>query len=61
MPGSLSFYLWEPTGLKPSQVVDKLIQIALEVHKTKQQKIFSYDVGLLVKAASSGLKFGIKK
>lgn len=60
MPGSLSFYLWQPVGLEPNQLTDKLIQIALETHAAKQQKIFSYDVGLIAKAAMSGFKFGLK-
>jgi D-alanine-D-alanine ligase len=60
MPGSFSSYLWQPVGLTPRQVIDKLIEIALETHAAKQQRIFSYDAGLIQKAELSGLKFGLK-
>jgi D-alanine-D-alanine ligase len=60
VPGSMSFYLWEPKGLTPTQIVDRLIEIALEVHANKQKRIFTYDAGLLDKAASQGIKLGVK-
>jgi D-alanine-D-alanine ligase len=60
VPGSMSFYLWEPKGYTPSQVVDRLIQIALEVHANKNKRIFTFDAGLLEKAAAGGIKLGVK-
>lgn len=50
IPGSLAFYLWQPLGLTPSQVVDNLIQLALEAADDKRRLLFSYDSNLLEKA-----------
>ena len=30
IPGSLSFYLWEPVGLSYEQLLDRLIELALK-------------------------------
>jgi D-alanine-D-alanine ligase len=60
MPGSISFYLWEPLGIGATQLVTRLIDIALDIHAKKQRKIFQYDLGLLERAATSGLKLGSK-
>jgi D-alanine-D-alanine ligase len=50
LPGSMSFYLWQPLGLTPSQVVDNLIQLAIEAAEDKARTTFSYDSNLLEKA-----------
>jgi D-alanine-D-alanine ligase len=50
LPGSMSFYLWQPLGLTPSQVVDNLVQLAIEAAEDKGKTIFSYDSNLLEKA-----------
>lgn len=59
-PGSFAFYLWEAASISPDQVLDRLIQIAMDVHKRKQKRIFSNNTGLLEKVANSGIKFGTK-
>jgi len=59
-PGSFSFYLWQPAGLEPPQVIEKLIEIAIEVNLAKNKRILSFDSGLLEKAAREGVKFGTK-
>lgn len=59
-PGSYSFYLWQAAGLTSAQVVDKVIQIALDAHASKQRRIFTQNTGLLEKVALSGVKFGVK-
>lgn len=35
MPGSLSFTLWEASGLKPTALVLRLVELALEAHREK--------------------------
>jgi D-alanine-D-alanine ligase len=50
LPGSMSFYLWQPLGLTPSQVVDNLIQLAIEAAEDKARTTFSFDSNLLEKA-----------
>jgi len=60
IPGSMAFYLWQETGLTPAQVVDRLIDLALEAHADKRQTVYNYKTGLLAHAAARGLK-GLKK
>jgi D-alanine-D-alanine ligase len=50
IPGSLGFHLWQPIGLAPSQVVDNLIQLALEAWEDKARTTFSYSTPLLEQA-----------
>ena len=58
IPGSLSFYLWEPTGLKYSELLDELIKIAVKSYKTKSKKTKSFSTNIL--SNYNGTK-GIKK
>lgn len=55
IPGSASFYLWEPSGIKFKDLIDSLIDIALQRHKDNSEKIDSYDVDLL-NNMSKGIK-----
>jgi D-alanine-D-alanine ligase len=52
MPGSLSFYLWEPSGVPFPALVDRLIELALERHEDKQRTTYSYNSDLLLRAAN---------
>jgi D-alanine-D-alanine ligase len=47
MPGSLSFYLWEPSGIPFLALVDRLVELALERHADKTRTTFSYETDLL--------------
>jgi D-alanine-D-alanine ligase len=47
LPGSMSFYLWQPLGLTPTQVVENLVQLAIEAAEDKGKTTFSYDSNLL--------------
>ena len=47
MPGSLSFYLWEASGLAFDQLVRLLVDEAAERHQTRRQTQYSLDVNLL--------------
>jgi D-alanine-D-alanine ligase len=49
MPGSLSFYLWEPSGVPFPTLVERLIELALERHRERQQTTYSFDSALLQK------------
>jgi D-alanine-D-alanine ligase len=49
LPGSLSFYLWEPSGLPFPALIDRLIELALERHRERQQTSYSFDSSLLQK------------
>jgi D-alanine-D-alanine ligase len=56
IPGSLSFYLWEPSGLAFDELVETLIDAALLRHRRKNGRIRSYDVNLLSERSLQGLK-----
>ncbi len=47
MPGSVSFYLWEPLGIDFGQLIDRLIGLALDAHKQRAKYIYSYDTNIL--------------
>jgi D-alanine-D-alanine ligase len=51
MPGSLSFYLWEPSGVPFPTLVERLIELALERHRERQQTTYSFDSALLQKVS----------
>ena len=56
IPGSLSFYLWEPSGVPFPQLLDRMIRLALERHAQDAGRIRSYDTNLLSTASLGGLK-----
>ena len=43
IPGSLSFYLWEASGISFTQLMDKLVQLALKRKREVERKTFTYD------------------
>jgi D-alanine-D-alanine ligase len=54
MPGSLSFYLWEPSGVPFPALVDRLVALALERHADKQRTTYSYETDLLQRSSLGG-------
>ena len=46
IPGSLSFYLWEATGISFDKLMDRLVQLALKRNRERQQKTVSYDANI---------------
>lgn len=56
IPGSFSFYLWEPAGLPFTDLVSKMIDIALRRHSEASSRVRTYDVNLLSERSLSGLK-----
>lgn len=52
IPGSFSFYLWEPSGIPFDKLVHRLIKQALQRHKEQGRYVRSYDVNLLALRAS---------
>lgn len=47
IPGSLSFYLWEPAGKKYSELLDDLISLGIKNYKQKNKKIISFETNIL--------------
>ncbi len=60
MPGSVSFYLWEPSGIKPRDLVHRLVTLAQDAYAEKRRSTYNYRTNLVALTASRGLK-GIKK
>jgi D-alanine-D-alanine ligase len=56
IPGSLSFYLWEATGIKFDELMDKLVQLALKRKREMGMKTVSYDQNIF--SLGKGLKGG---
>lgn len=48
-PGSIGYYLWEPMGMPFSKLIDRLIEIAIQANKDKNETTYSYDVDLFDK------------
>lgn len=49
IPGSLAFYLWEPTGLKFDKLLDKMVEDAFKASADKNRSVFSYQSVILDK------------
>lgn len=47
IPGSLSFYLFEPQGIAFAQLLDEYIQLTLKRQRKQAQMIFSYSTNVL--------------
>ncbi len=56
IPGSFSFYLWEPSGVPFDHLTHRLIEIARQRHRQKNGRIRSYDVNLLSEKSLGRLK-----
>ena len=55
IPGSLAFYLWEPTGLKYTDMIDKLVDLAFSRQRNRENLTYTIDTNIL-----SGVSFGTK-
>lgn len=47
IPGSLSFYLWEPIGVKYSQLLDRMISLALKRERESENITYTFDSNVL--------------
>ncbi len=61
IPGSFSFYLWEPSGVSFGELVDRLVEIARRRHREQNGRVQTYDVNLLSEKSLQGLKAGEKR
>jgi len=58
IPGSFSFYLWEPSGVSFDELMDRLVTIARRRHRERNGRVQTYDVNLLSEKSLEGLKAG---
>ena len=56
IPGSLSFYLWEPAGVSYPELLDRLIDLAMKRRRDEERVTFSFDTNILNQSSLSGLK-----
>ena len=56
IPGSLSFYLWEPKGKSYSELLDDLINIGVKEYKKRTSKTYSFETNILAGYAANGTK-----
>lgn len=63
IPGSLSFYLWEATGLPFQKLMDRLVALAIKRKRESAMKTVSYDQNIFSMSGGvkGGLKGGLKK
>lgn len=54
IPGSLSFYLWEASGVSFTQLMDRLVSLALKRKRESDRKTFTYDHNIF--ALGGGVK-----
>lgn len=59
IPGSLSFYLWEASGIRFDELMDRLVRLALQRKREASHKTVSYDQNIF--SMGGGVKGGIKK
>lgn len=58
IPGSLAFYLWEPLGISYTQLLDKMISLALKRKRENESIHYSFDTNVLAGVSLSGGKSG---
>lgn len=53
IPGSFSFYLWEPKGIKFSKLIDIVIEESIKENEDKKKNIYRYDSDILKKISGT--------
>ncbi len=55
IPGSLAFYLWDATGIKYPELIDRLIDLSFKRQRNRENITYTIDTNIL-----SGVSFGSK-
>lgn len=56
IPGSLAFYLWEAIGVSYTELLDRLINLALKRARTEAEITYAFDTNILNSASFGGAK-----
>lgn len=56
IPGSLSFYLWEPAGVPYSELLDRMISLAFRRQRKREDLTFTIDTNILAGVKLGGTK-----
>ncbi|MCR5602842.1 MAG: D-alanine--D-alanine ligase [Lachnospiraceae bacterium] len=60
IPGSLSFYLWEPVGVPYKELLTRMIDLCLKRSRQEESLTFTFDTNILNSASFGGSKGGSK-
>lgn len=60
IPGSLAFYLWEATGMKYPELLDRIINLGFKRARKRANLMFTIDTNLLSSAGNLGGAKGAK-
>ena len=60
IPGSLSFYLWEPVGVPYKELLTRMIDLCLKRSRLEESLTFTFDTNILNNASFGGSKGGAK-
>lgn len=60
IPGSLSFYLWEPVGVPYKKLLSRMIDLCLKRARREEGLTFTFDTNILNSASFGGSKGGAK-
>lgn len=55
IPGSLAFYLFEPLGIEYSELIDRIIDLAMKKTRENDALTFSFDTNILSHASLSSI------
>ena len=58
IPGSLSFYLWEPLGVKYPELLDRMVSLALKRDRELRNLNFTFESNILAEVKLGGAKGG---
>ena len=47
IPGSLAFYLWQSSGVSFPELMDRIIELALDRERERSRRSYSYDTNML--------------
>lgn len=61
IPGSLAYYLWAASGVRFPQLMDRLVELALERERRRSSMTYSYDTNLLSTYTAPGGVKGSKQ
>ena len=56
IPGSLSFYLWEPVGMPYTRLLDEAIRLAFKRRREEAEITYSFDTNILAQFGAEGFK-----
>ena len=56
LPGSTSYHLWEKTGISFKELMDRLIEIALDESKEKEKNMVTFESDLYLKTKGASIK-----